>query len=214
MHRPWIVLILLAFLIAACLPGQSPEQVQAQINTAVAQTIAAQNQIAESVAQTVAAQNALATATNTATPTNTALSFPTLTPFPTFTPIPVNPPSGGGGGGGGGFIRRDYACDIISRRPFDNSEWNSGEEFDIKWTIVNTGSKTWNPGYDVKYFSGPHMANVDIIEIPVQVKPDGKYSIVMDANAPTEKGFQVMTWTVSGDGTAQLCYPYVAIIVK
>jgi len=212
MHKTWIVLILLAFLIAACLPGQSPEQVQSQIETAVAQTVAAQKQIEESVALTVAAQNALSTPTetSTATPTNTALSFPTLTPLPTVTPLPVNPPSGGGGGG---IIARDYSCDIISRRPFDNSEINHGQEFDIKWTIVNTGTKTWNPGYDVKYFSGPHMANVNLVEIPVQMKPKDKYVIVMDATAPVEKGFQVMTWTVSGDGTAQLCYPYVAIIV-
>ncbi len=214
MHKTWIVLILLAFLIAACSPGQSPEQVQSQIETAVAQTVAAQKQIEESVAMTVAAQNALSTPTETptATPTNTPLSFPSLTPLPTVTPIPVNPPSGGGGGGG--TIARDYSCDIISRRPFDNSEINHGQEFDIKWTIVNTGTKTWNPGYDVKYFSGPHMANVNLVEIPIEMKPKDKYEIVMDATAPVEKGFQVMTWTVSGDGTAQLCYPYVAIIVK
>ena len=45
MRRTWIVLILLVFLLAACVPGQSPEQVQAQIETAVAQTVAAQRQI-------------------------------------------------------------------------------------------------------------------------------------------------------------------------
>lgn len=217
MHKTWIVLILLTFVIASCLPGQSPEEVQSLIETAVAQTAAAQKQIEESVALTVAAQNALSTPTETptATPTSTALSFPTLTPSPTVTPIPVNPPSGGGGsGGGGGFTPRDYSCDIVGRRPFDNSEYNGGDKFDVKWTIVNTGTQTWNPGYDVKYFSGPHMATVNLVEIPVQMKPKDKYSIVMDANAPTDKGFQVMTWTVSGDGSAQLCYPYVAIIVR
>ncbi len=212
MRKTWIVLILLAFLAAACLPGQSPEEIQAQVETSVAETVVAEKQIEESVEETVAAQNALATPTPLAT--NTPLSFPTLTPPATITPFATNPPSSGGGGGGGSVSKADYSCDIAGRRPRDNEEIGFGQDFDIKWTIINTGTKTWNPGYDVKYFSGPHMANVNLVEIPVEMKPNAQYNIVMDATAPIEKGFQVMTWTVSGDGSAQLCYPYVAIIVK
>ena len=185
------------------------------INTAVAQTMSAQQQIEESVALTVQAQSPLATATleadTTETPTSTPLAFPTLTSLAfTFTPLP--PPSSGGGGGT--FSKRDYSCDIAGRRPFDNTEFNPGDDFDIKWTIINTGTKTWDPGFDVKYFSGPNMSGFTLVEIPVEMKPNAQYQIVMDGTAPTEKGFQVMTWTVSGNGTAQLCYPYVAIIVK
>lgn len=209
MNKAWIVLIALALLMAACLPGQSPEQVQAQIETAVAGTVAAQRQIEIFVAETVAAQNAL---TPTETPpflaTITPFNFPTLTPFATFTPVPVNPPSGGGGGGGS-YVA-DYSCDIIRARPFDNSEIGHGQEFDIKWTILNTGSKTWPAGYDVKYLSGPLMTSVTAVEIPVQMKPKDQYQIVLDATAPEKKGFQVMTWVVQG----QICYPYVAINVK
>ena len=216
MQKKLMFLIVLAFLVASCLPGQSPEEVQAQINTAVAQTMSAQQQIEESVALTVQAQSPLATPTlveadTTETPTSTPLAFPTLTPLAfTFTPLP--PPSSGGGGGT--VSKRDYSCDIAGRRPFDNTEFNPGDDFDIKWTIINTGTKTWDPGFDVKYFSGPNMSGFTLVEIPVEMKPNAQYQIVMDGTAPAEKGFQVMTWTVSGNGTAQLCYPYVAIIVK
>lgn len=214
MQKKLMLLVVLAFLVASCLPGQSAEEVQAQINTAVAQTMAAQEQIAESVALTVQAQSPLATATlevdTTTTPTSTPLAFPTLTPLAPFTVTPV-PPSGGGGGT---VYKADYSCDIAGRRPFDNTEYNPGDDFDIKWTIINTGTKTWEPGYDVKYFSGPNMAGYTLVEIPVEMKPGAQYQIVMDGTAPADKGFQVMTWTVSGSGTAQLCYPYVAIIVK
>ncbi len=209
MRTTWIVLILLAFLVISCAPGQSPEQVQAQIETAVAQTVAAQKQIEESVAMTVAAQNAQASPTETATVTNTALSFPTLTPI-VFTITPLPPPSSGGGGGGGVVANAEYSCDIIHQRPYDNSEYNPGDGFDIKWTILNTGTKTWDSGVDVKYFSGPHMTTATVIEIPVKMKPHDQYDIVMDGTAPNKKGFQVMTWVVQGP----YCYPYVAIIVR
>jgi hypothetical protein len=212
MRKIQIVLISLIFLLTACAPGQNAADVQSQIETAVAQTVEAQAQIENSVAQTVAAQAALASPTiaPSFTPifTNTPVVFPTLTPIvATVTPIPV---SGGGGGGGGGVYKAEYSCDIIHRRPFDNSEMNGGTEFDIKWTILNNGTKTWDPGVDVKYYSGPQMTTATLIEIPNAMKPGDQFDIVMDATAPMEKGFQVMTWVVQG----QYCYPYVAIIIK
>jgi len=211
MRKTLIVLISLAFPMAACLPAQSPEDVQAQVETAVAQTMQAQQQIENSVAQTVAAQNALASPTPTLVPaiTNTPILFPTLTPIvATVTPITVS--SGGGGGSGGGVSKAQYSCDVIHQRPFDNSEVIHGGDFSIRWTILNTGTKTWDPGVDVKYFSGPSMSSVTRVEIPVAMEPGDQYDIALDAVAPEEKGFQVMTWAVDG----KYCYPYVAIIVK
>lgn len=210
MRKPMIVLISLAFLVAACLPGQSPQDVQGQVETAVAQTMQAQQQIENSVAQTVQAQNALASPTATLVPslTSTPILFPTLTPIvATVTPITV--PSGNGSGGGGGVSKAQYACDIIHQRPFDNSEIIHGGNFQIKWTILNTGTKTWDPGVDVKYLSGPQMTTVNRVEIPVAMKPGDQYAIALNATAPEEKGFQVMTWVVDG----KYCYPYVAINV-
>lgn len=212
MRKSMIVLISLAFLAAACLPGQSPQDVQGQVETAVAQTMQAQQQIEDSVAQTVAAQEALASPTlvptSTLAFTSTPLLFPTLTPIvATVTPIPV---SSGGGGGGGSVAKAQYSCDIIHQRPFDNSEIIHGGDFDIKWTILNNGTKTWEAGVDVKYYSGPHMTDATRVEIPVAMEPGDQYDIVLDAAAPEEKGFQVMTWVVDG----QYCWPYVAIIVK
>jgi hypothetical protein len=205
-----VIMMTLALLIGACLPatpGQQAQQAQntqslldteSQISTAVAQTIDAQNQIGTFVALTTEAQ---ATATFTATP----FTIPTLTPFV----IPTSTTRPSSGGGGSSAVKYEYACDIINRRPFDNAEILHGQNFDIKWTIKNTGSKSWDAGLDVKYFSGPQMTPVTLIEIPVVMKPNDTYDIVLDANAPQETGFQVMTWVVQG----QLCYPYVALMV-
>jgi hypothetical protein len=208
-----VIMLMLAFFIGACLPAasgqqttaqaqntQSLEDSAAQIGTAVAQTIEAQNQIGTFVALTTEAQ---ATATFTATP----VTIPTLTPF--VIPTSTTRPSTGGSGGSSSPAKYEYACDIINRRPYDNAEILHGQNFDIKWTIKNTGTKSWDAGMDVKYFSGPKMTSVTIVEIPVAMDPNDTYDIVLDATAPQELGFQVMTWTVQG----QLCYPYTALMV-
>lgn len=217
MQRPLIVMIILATFLAGCLPGQNPADVQAQVNTAVAQTMEAQQQIDQMVAQTVAAQIPAATATVQAEPTAefTSTSAPLIVPtftalaLPTETPIVVAP-SSNTGGGSGSPVQSDYSCDVINRRPQDNTEIHHGDKFDIKWMIVNTGTKSWEAGMDVKYSTGPNMTTVTLVEIPVVMKPNDTYQIVLEAVAPSTKGSQVMIWAVQG----QLCFPYTAIIVK
>jgi hypothetical protein len=207
MQKPYHVLstlLALTLLLGACAPGISPQEINARVSTSVALTVAAQGQIGTAVAQTVAAQNPPATAT----------LAPTFTPFPAFTPLAtstrfVTSGGGGGGGGGGATHKYEYACDIIHQRPFDNSVYNKGTDFDIKWTIVNTGTKTWPAGYDLAYYSGPHMTTHATVELP-KMEPDDQFSVVFDAKAPMETGFQVMTWKVE-EG---FCWPYIAIIVK
>jgi hypothetical protein len=208
MQKTVIILAAFMLVLTACAPGASAAgDTQSDIETAVALTVGAQNQIGTSVALTVAAQNPTGTATPTVSPTG--LVPPTLTPIiPTITPIVVTPPTASGGG-----VRPkpQFACDVIHQRPFDNSEFNPGADFDIKWTILNTGTETWYQGFDVKYLSGPNMTTTGItrIELP-EMKPNAQYDIVFDAKAPMQKGFHVMTWLVDGP----TCYPYVAIIVK
>lgn len=212
MRTKMMILVALAFVLAACLPGQAPVDVDPIVNTAVAQAMQTnQSQIEQSVALTVAAQQAQATPTTVAVeitvePTGTSFDVPTATPFiPTVTLVPTNTPSGSGV-----VFKPEYACNAINRRPKDNTEFNRNAKFDIRWTIVNTGTKTWPKGVDVKYFSGPQMATVNRIEIPTELKPGETFVVDLDAVAPDKRGFYVMTWTLDG----QMCYPYIAINVK
>lgn len=201
-----VVLLMLAVFAAACLPSAPSAQSQqaqntptldnkSQINTAVAQTIEAQNEIATAVALTTQAQY-------TATPSSTPFSIPTLTPFVILTP--TSKPSGGATP-----AKSVYACDIIRVRPRAYTELNRGQEFDIKMTVVNTGTRAWYQGFDLKYAGGPVMTSVTKVELPAMA-PGARYEVVLDANAPTERGNQTMTWTVEG----RLCFGYVTITVK
>jgi len=210
MRKTMFILVALVFLVAVCLPAQNNQELDSRVNTAVAETLAVENRISNSVEETVAAQSSLASPT--AETVDAALTFtetptPTSTPFTidTFTPFPVSPTA----------TRRastqaQYACSVINRRPFDLSEYNPGDKFDIKWTIVNVGSRAWVSGIDVKYVSGPKMSGVNRVQIPKIMNPGDSYTVVMDGFAPAKKGRQVMTFAVDGP----MCFPYVAIIVK
>jgi len=204
-----VIMLTLALFIGACSPAAAQQQVQqvqntpaldtqSQINTAVAQTIEAQNQIGTSVAATSQAQF-------TATPSATPFALPTLTPFVVLTPT-TKP---GGGGGGGVPAKATYSCDFIRLRPTAYSEYNRGQKFDVKMTVVNNGTMAWYQGFDLKYAGGTVMTNTTHIELPA-MEPGDQYEMVLDATAPAEYGEHTMTWMVEG----QLCFGYVTIVVK
>jgi hypothetical protein len=195
-------------LLSACQPApptQDPSDVENQVATSVALTVAAQN------AQTQAAVSPTPEATNTTLPTQTSDVPPSPTPIlPTDTPIVLpTVTSSGGGVGNGTTTQREFACDTIRRRPFDNTIFRPGDKFDIKWTIVNTGTKTMVAGLDLKYNSGTQMTSRTRVELP-ELKPKAQFAVDFDAVAPNKEGTYIMTFVVEG----QLCFPYVAIIVE
>ena len=189
-----------AFLIIACGIGQptnNPEQVTNLVMTSVAQTF-------------TAFPTSTPAPTDTPSPTPTEV-IPTIqfTAAPTFV-LPTNTPVE--------TTRSDYVCNIINQKPFDDTEFRPGESFDIKWTIVNTGTQRWEDETYLEYQDGPEMTDKTQIKLP-RLKPNQQYEVVLDAIAPSESGMQVMVWAVVGPGTAKdsvywMCYPYVRIIVK
>jgi hypothetical protein len=204
MERIFFFAAAIIFVLSACVPAAQPtidpNEVANQVATSVALTVAAQN------TQTAAARP---TDTPIPPPTETLLPSPTLVPdLPTLTPVVV-PPTVASGGGGGSTTKPDYDCDIIRRRPFDNTFFRPGDEFDIRWTIVNTGTKNLRAGTDVKFSIGSQMVGVTFVELP-EMKPGDQYEIILDAVAPATEGNHIMTWVVEGP----LCYPYAAIIVE
>ncbi|NOT05299.1 MAG: hypothetical protein HOP27_11940 [Anaerolineales bacterium] len=222
MKKSLFVMIILAVLLAGCAPGQNPEAIQAQVNTAVAQTLEAENRIAESVELTVAAQAPLSTPTAAFVPTPTLVTIPTFTPVvPTVTPVAINPPSGGGGGssgggGGGSSTSKIYSCSIVAEKPYDGASFRPGDSFDKSWTIKNTGSATWEAGWEFEYKGGEDMSPTGDFLIGKQVKPGGTITLVIEVDAPkiTQKDSGkvfVMTWSLNNG--SHFCTPYVAIKV-
>ena len=192
-------IIAVVFLITACGFGQSgsnSEQFTDSVSTSVAQTVTA-------------------LPTNTPVSTDTPLPTPTKIPTIEFTAVPtlVVPTSTPVE-----TAKTDYVCDTINQRPLDDASFRSGDSFDIKWTIVNTGTQKWEDETYLTYQSGPQMTEMTQIKLP-KLKPGGKYDVVLDATAPSESGMQIMVWAIVGPGTIKdstywMCYPYVRIKVK
>jgi len=204
-------------LLVACAPGEeppSPEEIEAAINTAVAQTIEAEGQIAASVEMTVAARETeAARALPTATLVPPTQLLPTLTPvLPTATPFAVVPPSGGSGGSGGGTTTYENACDIIRQRPRDNTEFLRSHTFDVSFAIKNTGTSTWLAGKDLILLGNPGntlIAPPGIIQL-TEIEPGEIFEVgPFDAVAPDEPGHYVIDFKLEGG----FCYPYVAFNV-
>lgn len=195
-------------LLAACAPGQvatpNPVEVERLVATSVALTVAAQN-LDTAEAQPPATETPLPTATLPPLDTPTAV-LPMDTP--TAIVLPTNPPSGGGGGGGS-TTRKEYSCDGINRRPYDNTVFKPGDKFDIKWTIVNNGTKTLRAGLDLKFSNGTKLMADRVVELP-ELDPGEEYQVRFDAVAPDKEGNYVMVYLVEGG----LCFPYTAIIVE
>jgi hypothetical protein len=195
------------FLLAACVPAQpetpDPAEIANQVATSVALTVASQN---------LETQQAAPVATNTPLPTDTPAVVDTPTSvLPTATPFVIVPPTTvpGGGGGGGTVVQPDYACNAISRRPRDYQVFKPGDDFDVRWTIVNTGRRTMRAGLDLRFSIGTQFISVDRVELP-ELEPGEEYTIDFDAVAPNQPGNYIMTYIVEGG----LCYPYAAITVE
>lgn len=204
MLKKIMLLLALAALLAACLPSQQPQQaevdVQAEVNTAVAGTMQVNERIDQAVEQTVAAQDAASS--KDSLDSEVALQA-TNTPEPTFTPFVVASPTATP-------VPLKYTCAVYKKKPRDNENFSRGEEFDVKFTVTNTGTRIWPKGVDFKYVGGTDLASPNRVEIPVALQPGQSYEVVLDGEAPDTKGFYVMTYFVDGP----MCYGYIAINVK
>jgi hypothetical protein len=204
----------LLLILAACMPaiaqpttGPSVEEMDSLISTTVALTISAHE--TEQVILNPPTPTLMDTATSAPSPLPTitataAIIFPTLTPFPSSTPYTS-------GGGGATFTPPPYACNVVNKSPGDNTVFKPNKDFDIKFSLVNAGTKKWDAGPDLLFDSGTNMLTTNVIyELP-DVKPGEKVGpYIFDAKTPKKPGTYTITFKVQGG----LCYPYIRIIVK
>ncbi len=209
-RKAMLVALAVAAVLAACAPAQStPQQVEFQVGTSVAMTVAAQNFVSTASAATLTAQAPQPTAT--VSPTTIPLSLPSPAPaFATATPFVVVPAGGGGTGGstGGSAGTPDYACSWTSSPP-DLTRFKPGDPFDVKFTITNSGTKAWVAGKDFTFIGDTLFTTVSFVELPA-LQPGHHLSFSFDANAPMAKGRYAEQWKVQG---IPGCYPLVVIIV-
>ena len=76
----------------------------------------------------------------------------------------------------------------------DDTEMTPGQEFTKVWRIVNVGTCTWTPDYQVVFFSGEQMDAPSKIPLGETVAPNQSVDIRVDMIAPNEPGTYQGNW--------------------
>ncbi len=202
-QRSIFAIALVALLLAGCGPAVAqpttdPNQVRDIISTSVAQTLeAGQTAQAAQASNTPLPTNTTEPLIPTALPTHTPV-IPTLVVVPTATNTPFVP--AGGGGGGPAPTPSPYQCQWVKQKPADWTVLKPGVDFDMVWTVKNTGTKNWEPtDIDLMYLRGQKMqAYFDLIDLPALVKPGQTIDLIVDMFAPKTPGNYSATWTLRG----------------
>jgi hypothetical protein len=163
-----LILSLLTVLMSAC--GSSAQN-QADISTAVAQTVVAQNSLTD------------------------IASLPTLTPAPstevivlpdvvdTSTPAPIL-----------GAPGCTVAARLAGETPPDQALLKPGEYFWKTWTLENTGTCTWGPTYKLIYESGDLLDGLVSYPLVETVAPGEAKAISIYLKAPGTEGVYTGYW--------------------
>lgn len=136
-------------------------------------------------------------ATNTPPPTNTPAG-PTKTPPPTLTPT-----------------ASDYGCSITAFSPARGDTFPPKADFDGRWTVKNTGKKSWlTSEIDYRYHSGEKMyVGGDVFDLKKDVAPGESIEIIVDMLSPTNAGSYNTAWSLT-TGNSVFCVLPLSITVK
>lgn len=161
------LLLLIAVITASC---GSPDQTQSDIETAVAQTVQAQNSLTKvAVLPTITPVPAIF---STATPEADTVN----------TPAPVGNP---------GCVA---SAQLVSESPPDETLLSPGEYFWKTWTFLNTGTCYWTTEYSMVFWNGERMGGLTSYSFPEDAAPGDTFDISVYLQAPTTEGITAGYW--------------------
>ena len=163
-----LLLSLLAIVMSAC---GSAAQSQADISTAVAQTVVAQNSLTE-----IASRPTL-----TPAPSQQATVVPDVSGTNTTAPVAGAPGC-------------TVTARLASETPPDGTLLKPGEYFWKTWTFENTGTCTWDSTYKLIYKSGDLLDGLTSYPLVEAVAPGESRSISIYLKAPATVGTYTGYW--------------------
>jgi Ig-like domain-containing protein len=201
-YSPSLVLILLAFLLAACGANATPTSELAldNIYTAAAATLSAQEGLA------------------TSTPPATSTRFATSTPFNFLTPTLVKATSTNQSLASYSPAATANGCNdaifISDVTIADGTVLAPGESFTKTWEFQNTGSCDWNENYLLTFVSGTDMDGATT-EIDQEVEASTTVELSVSLIAPDSEGTYTGYWRLAAeDGNLFGQSVYVMIVVS
>ena len=144
----------------------------------------------------------LPTSTPTETPTATeTFIFSTATKPPTATQPFVTKSAGSN-------------CQLVAQSPVNDTVFAPQEKFTVEWTLKNTGPDAWvRNNVDFFYSEGTDMHKSDILDLPVDVGPNGEVTLTINMVAPKKAGSFTTTWHLGKDKNP-FCKVSLTIVVK
>ena len=209
-----ILLIVIAAMVTACAPNTIAEPT---LDLSAIRTKAVQTAIMEITVQAIL--------NPTDTPIPSILNRPTTAAESTAVPISTSSSSGGSSsgssGGSGGksgtplptWTPDVYICEYVSQNPLDKPQM-TGADYDMVWTIRNTGVATWNTSeYYVKWLGGSDLSPSHTYPLTNNVAPFEIVDIVVDIKIPTNPttDLQISRWGIVNDNGDVFCKFFHAI---
>jgi Ig-like domain-containing protein len=192
-----VVLITSVILMTACNGQATPEEPTPDaemIYTAAAQTV--QAQLTQEALLNPTATNTMAP-TNTPQPTSTLAGVPTL-PLPGLvTPgsVQITLPAIATATLQAGPVA-DKA-EWIANTPADYTELPNDVDYDIVWTLKNTGTTTWTTDYIYRFYAGDTLHQKSSYKLRKNVAPGESVDITVDGKTSGLKGEKSATWVIT-----------------
>lgn len=106
-----------------------------------------------------------------------------------------------------------YQCEFVSQSPLDKPQ-AAGANYDMIWTIRNTGIATWNTReYQVKWLGGSDLSPRHQYPLPGNVAPSNSVEIIVDIKIPPNPSdaMLVTRWGIVNDNGDVFCKFYHAV---
>jgi hypothetical protein len=155
-----------------------------------------------------------------------AVLHPTETPIPSATPqfmttanektMPVASSASSGNSsekGAATSTPETYSCEYVTQNPLDKPQM-TGANYDMVWTIRNTGIATWTiEEYTVKWLGGSDISPKKEYALGKNVAPKDTIDIRVDIHIPTNPTniLQVTRWGIVNDNGDVFCKFFHAI---
>lgn len=166
------VLMIFAILLTSCgfsIQGNTPPLDENAINTAVAQTLAANGGIAATITP------------QAGVPTNTVQALPSITPQPLATVAPQPSPTPTTDN----CNRAKYETDVTYP---DGSVLAPDTAFIKTWRLTNTGTCTWTTNYAIVFSGGDQMGALAATNLPGNVAPGTTVDVSVQMKSPSADG--------------------------
>ncbi|MCL4559558.1 MAG: NBR1-Ig-like domain-containing protein [Chloroflexi bacterium] len=198
----WLIIGAGLIALAACSPKATPTPDANTVYTQVAGTV--QAELAKSAALTPSPtatleQLAATDVPPTAAPTvvTTAAATATLAPSATATTRASSPD------------KAEYVGQSIA----DNTKFDPGKTFTMKWTLKNVGTTTWTTSYVFRFYSGDQMGGKASYPFPKEVKPGDTIEIAASLTAPSKAGTYRGNWVLTNSDGLNFYPVYIDIVV-